>query len=232
MKSHALPSVLAGFLVVSSACAQQNLIPNWNFASVAPLKSWRVDFPSQDGFKHNVTCVKQARMEGKRCAAIELPSGLAEHERAKLETALVPAVPGATYRVEAEALLPDFGAKIQAEAYAADPRDEGTRKDGDGKGAKVVGSRIPEGDGHPALVMVYRVPLPELERGGRWDKVEREFTLPVSGMVAGRPAKPLFLIVKALTGEVPQSAGRGYFTDFKLFKVKDATPLASTSKKD
>ncbi len=215
-------ALIASAALSASAFAQQNLIPNWNFADKAPLKSWRVDFPYQDWYKKNVGYVKQTTMEGKRCAEIELPPGIAGNEGGKIETALVPAEPGATYRVEAEALLPDFSAKIHAEAYAADPRDEVTRTES--KGTKIATLRIPEGDGHPPLVMVYRAQLPDPPKGKKWAKVEREFTLPPVGIIAGKQVKPMFLTVKAFTFEGTQSAGKAYFTDFKLTKIKDAAP--------
>ena len=115
--------------LVSGACAQQNLVPNFNFADPAPLKGWRVDFPYQDWYKKNVTYVKQATMAGRACAMIELPPGIAGNEGGKVETGLMPAVPGATYHAEVEALLPDFSAKVHAECYAVDPRDDITRQD-------------------------------------------------------------------------------------------------------
>ena len=223
MRTHLL-CALASLCLSAATFAQQNLIPNWNFADPTPLKSWRVDFPYQDWYKKNVTYVKQTTMEGKRCAEIELPPGIAGNEGGKIETALVPAVPGATYRVEAEALLPDFSAKIHAEAYAADPRDEVTRKDTESKGTKITIMRIPEGDGHPPLVMVYRAQLPDPPKGKKWARVEREFTLPPAGIIAGKQVKPMFLTVKAFTYEGTQSAGKAYFTDFKLTKIKDPAP--------
>ena len=96
-------AVCALLSCLSKTSAQQNLIPNFNFADPTPLKSWRVDFPYQDWYKKNVTYVKQTTMGGKRCAVIDLPPGIAGNEGGKIETALVPCEPGATYRAEVEA---------------------------------------------------------------------------------------------------------------------------------
>ncbi|MEA3211629.1 MAG: hypothetical protein QOE70_4686 [Chthoniobacter sp.] len=231
MKLRTFPLVLVGVCLGSSALAQPNLISNWNFADPT-LKGWRVDFPYQEWSKKNVTYVKQTTMDGKRCAVIELPPGLARDEGGKIETALVPAVPGATYRIAVEALLPDFGAKVQAEAYAVDPRTEVVRKDPESKGTKNKVIRIPEMDGHPPLVMIYRAPMPELANGTKWNKVEREFTLPLVEAFAGQQVKPAYLTVRASTSRpAPTAAGKAYFTNFKLQKIKDPAPGAEPSKR-
>jgi hypothetical protein len=138
-----------------------------------------------------------------------------------METALIPAVPGATYHAEVEALLPDFSAKIHAECYAVDPRDEDERKETESKGTKISIMRIPEGDGHPPLVMIYRKQFPDPPKGKSWARVSTDFTLPMEWDIAGEPAKPAFLVIKAFTYEGTQNAGRAYFTNFKLFKTKD-----------
>ena len=205
----------------SFARAQQNLIPNWNFADPTPLKSWRIDFPYQDWYVKNVTYVKPATMDGKKCAMIELPPGIAGNEGGKIETALVPAIPGATYHVEVEALLPDFSAKVHCEAYAVDPRTELVRKDVESKGTKITIMRIPAEGDRPALVQIYRAQMPDPPKGNKWAKVERDFTLPLEWNAAGQKVKPAFLTIKAYTYEATMGAGKAYFTNFKLTKIKD-----------
>src|SRR5882757_4924943 len=106
-----MKSLLLLLAFASTALAQLNLVPNWNFAAPTPLKSWRVDFSYQDSYPNNASFVKQATVEGKRCAVVELPTGTPEKQKAKIETALMPAVPGATYRAEVEALLTDSTAR-------------------------------------------------------------------------------------------------------------------------
>lgn len=204
--------------------ASGNLIPNWNFSDPVPLKGWRVDFSYQDWYAKNVTYVKQVEMLGKKCAQIELPPGVAGNEGGKVETALVPVIPGATYRGEVWALLPKFASKVYCEVYAPDPRDEITRKDTESKGTKITIARIPEGDGHPPLVMIYRAQFPDPATGDKWVKVEKEFTVPPAGIIAGEQVKPTLMTLKGYTYGATQDAGKSYFTDFKLIKVKDPTP--------
>lgn len=227
MRSPILPAVLASVLLATSARAQ-NLVPNWNFGNPTPLKSWRVDFPTQETFRKNAGCVKQATVEGMRCAVLEVPAGTAS---AKIETALVPAVPGATYRVEAEVLLSDSPATIRAEAYGVDPRDEAGRSAVESKPGRSAPATIAEGDGHPPLVLTFQAPLPEPAKEAKWAKVEREFTLPATSDVAGRPVKPIFLLVRAAARGSPLKTGKACFTNFKLIKVKDPRGLASPAAK-
>src|SRR5690349_4794122 len=118
------PTILALLAAGSVAGAQENLIPNWNFADPIPLKSWRFDFPYQDWYKKNAGYVRETTMAGKKCAELSLPPGVAGNEGGKIETALVPAIPGATYYAEVECLLPEFSGMLHAEATNHAPLDE------------------------------------------------------------------------------------------------------------
>ena len=89
--------------------------------------------------------------------------------------------------------------------------------------------RSPEGDGHPPLVMIYRKQFPDPPKGKSWVKVATDFTLPMEWEIAGEPAKPAFLVIKAYTYEGTMNAGRACFTNFKLFKTKE--PSASAASK-
>ena len=201
-----------------------NLIPNWNFSDPVPLKFYRYDFPYQEAYTKNKDYVSQVEFEGKKCAKIDLPPGVGGNEGGKIETALVPAIPGATYKVEVSALLTKFFAKPVVYVYAEDPRDEITRKDTEAKGPTVSLERIPEGDGHKPLIAIFHAQLPDPQGGGKWNKVEREFVVPPAGIIAGKPVKPVLMLIKARTGGATMEAGTSYFTDFKLTKVKDPTP--------
>src|SRR5262245_37785928 len=161
-----------------AASAEENLIPNWNFSDPAPLKGWRYDFPYQDWYKKNAGYIRETSMAGKKCVEISLPPGIAGNEGGKIETALVPAIPGATYYAEVECLLPEFSGMLHAEAYAVDPRDEAARAAAEAKGVRLTVQRIPPRDGQPALVMIFRAQLPVPAKGRQWVKVGREFTLP------------------------------------------------------
>jgi hypothetical protein len=210
--------------------ANGNLIPNWNMSDPTPLKSYRYDFPYQDFYKDNAKYVTQVNHGGKNCAQLDLPEHLVGNGGAKVETALVPAVPGATYRVEVACMTNDFAAKVHAEAYAVDPRAEAKRTDDESKGVKVTIMRIPPMNGQPALVEIYRKQLPDPPaHSKKWDNVKSEFTLPLEWPVAGEKAKPAFLTIKATVYDATEAAGKSYFTDFRLTKIKD--PGASTAPK-
>ncbi len=219
------PPKFTGFAPHDGAqAAGGNLIPNWNFSDPVPLKFYRYDFPYQEAYVKNKGYISQVEFEGRKCAKIDLPPGVAGNEGGKIETALVPAIPGATYRVEVSALLTKFFAKPVVYVYAEDPRDEITRKDTEAKGPIVSLERIPEGEGRKPLIAIFHAQLPDPQGGGKWNKVEREFTVPPAGIIAGKPVKPVLMLIKARTGGATMEAGASYFTDFKLIKVKDPTP--------
>lgn len=234
MKSHhpgRVKPLIVLLALTLSAKGQQNLIPNSNFTDPAPLQNWRVDFPYQDWYQKNASYVKQTEIGGKRCAVIDLPPGVAGNEGGKIETALVPCEPGATYRAEAECYLPEIGAKVHAEVFAANPRTDLTAPgDTHAKNPNTTIFRIPEGDGHPALIMVYRKQFPDPPGGAKWSKIETTFTVPLEWEVnLGKDArnksiyqkvKPAFVSIKGYTFGATMAAGKAYFTGFKLFKIK------------
>ena len=147
-------SVFSAFVLAlpGMAWSQQNLVPNSNFSDPVPLKGWRYDFPYQDWYKKNVGYVSEVTMGGKKCAQLALPPGVAGNEGGKIETAFIPAEPGATYYVEVECLLPEFSAMLHAEAYAVDPRDEAVRAAAEAKGARLTVQRIPAREGMPEVL--------------------------------------------------------------------------------
>jgi hypothetical protein len=210
-----------------TAWSQQNLVPNWNFSDATPLKGWRYDFPYQEWYAKNAGYVSVVSMAGKRCAQISLPPGVAGNEGGKIETALIPAEPGATYYAEVECLLPEFSAMLHAEAYAVDPRDETARAAAEAKGARVTVQRIPPREGLPALVMIFRAQLPAAKKGNEWVKVGREFTIPEEWPIGADgkfKVKPAYLTLKAYTFEATPNAGKSYFTNFKLIKLNKKMP--------
>lgn len=253
----ALFTLIAVLAARCAGIAQQNLIPNHDFSDPVPLKGWRVDFPYQDWYVKNAGYVKHVTMAGKRCAIIDLPPGVAGNEGGKIETALVPAIPGATYRAEVECYLPELSAKIHAEAFAVnpDPRTQITEqgqpvKPGgadkpanpdmpkrDAKGPVTTIFRIPATGTMPALLAIYRAQFPDPAGGAKWVKVEREFTLPWEWEVnLGKDernknkhvkVKPAYLSIKAYTYGATMGAGKSYFTNFKLFKIKDPDPAGA-----
>ena len=219
----------SGFAPLGGAAAQTgNLVPNWNFSDPVLLKFYRYDFPYQGAYAKNVGYVSQVEFKGKKCAQLDLPPGVAGNEGAKIETALVPAIGGATYRVEVSAALPTLAAKIHLEVYAEDPRDELTRKDTEAKGPNISIMRIPEGNGHKPLVVIFRGQLDDPKGGGEWNKVERDITVVPGGIIAGKPVKPVLMAIKAVTFGATMEAGKSYFGDFKITKIKDPAPGSGT----
>lgn len=227
--------VLSALLAIAPAVlrAQENLVPNWNFSDPTALKGWRYDFPYQDWYKKNAGYVKETTMGGKKCVEISLPPGVAGNEGGKIETALIPAEPGATYYAEIECLLPEFSAMLHVEAFAVDPRDEAKRAEAEAKGARLTVQRIPAREGMPALVMIYRAQLPAAAKGNQWVKVGREFTIPNEWPIGSDQqrdglgkytVKPAYLSLKAYTFEGTMAAGKSYFTNFKLVKLNVKRP--------
>lgn len=221
-----------------AARAQQNLIPNSNLSDPVPLKGWRYDFPYQDWYKKNASYTRQVEMGGKKCALLDLPPGVAGNEGGKIESALVPCEPGATYRAEAWCYLPEVGAKVHAEVFAVNPRtDLAAPPDPAAKNPNNSVFRIPEGDGHPALVMIYRKQFPDPAGGAKWSKVETTFTAPwewevglgkdTNNRTVYQKVKPAFASIKAYTFGGTMAAAKSYFTEFKLFKIKDPDPAGA-----
>jgi hypothetical protein len=202
--------------------ATGNLIPNWNLSDPTPLKSFRYDFPYQDFYVNNVKYVSQVNHGGKNCAQIDLPEHIVGNGGGKVETALVPAEPGATYRAEVSCMTSDFAAKIHVEAYCVDPRPSAKRMEEESKGVRVTIQRIPPMEGRPALVQIYRAQLPDPPaHSKKWDKVQKDFTIPMEWKVAGENVQPAYLTIKATVYDATEAAGKSFFTEFKLTKIKE-----------
>ncbi|MEI6083414.1 MAG: hypothetical protein WCS70_03845 [Verrucomicrobiota bacterium] len=200
-------------LLLGAAHAQQNLVPNGDFTGPDPLKSWRIDFPYQSRYVKNAGYMKVVSQAGRKCIELNLPPGVAGNEGGKVETAFIPAVPGATYRASIDCLTWDFGAKLHAEAYTTDPRPDGKQNT-----SLFV---IPGTNGAPGKVMCYRAQFPDPPGHGRqWSTITREFTLPASIKVAGKDCPPEFIVLKVVAYAGTMEAGKSYFTNFRLDKIK------------
>lgn len=200
-------------LLVAAAHAQTNLVPNGDFTGADPLQGWRIDFPYQSRYVKNATYVKAATQLSRRCVELALPPGVAGNEGGKIETALIPAVPGATYRAEIDCLTGDFGARIHAEAYTTDPRPGGKQET-----SLFV---IPGTNGAPCLVMCYRAQFPEPPgHAKQWSTVKLEFTLPRTVRVAGKDCPPEFIVLKVVAYAGTMAAGKSYFTNFRLVQIQ------------
>jgi len=207
-----LLALLLPCLAIHQAHAQANLIPNPGFTEAAnPLLGWRTAFPYEGWYVNNVKYVKPANEQGKPCAVVDLPPGIAGNQGGKIESAFVKAEPGATYRVEVDCMTWDFNAKLHAEAWTHDPKPVN----------KPDKSRVPASGDLPPLVMCYRAQIPDPPAKSRkWSTVSREFTVPQSVRVAGEDQKPEYLSVKAVVFAGTLEGGKSYFTNFRLIKVK------------
>jgi len=193
------------------ARGQENLIPNGGFTAKDSLQTWRISFPYEPWYVENAGYVKPAAMDGRPCALLDLPPGIAGNQGGKIESAFVKAEPGATYRVEVDCMTFDFSAKLFAEAWTTDPKPVSNPDK----------FRVPALGGMPPLVMCYRAQIPDPPgRSKKWTTISREFTLPETVRVAGQEQKPEYLSLKVVAYETTMNAGKSYFTNFRLFRIK------------
>ncbi len=188
-----------------------NLLPNGGFTGKDPLQGWRIAFPYEPWYAENGGYVKAAQMEGRACALLDLPPGVAGNQGGKIESAFVKAEPGATYRARIDCMTNDFNAKLFAEAWTTDPKPV----------AAPDKLRVPAQGGMPPLVMCYRAQLPDPPgKSKQWSTVSREFTLPETVRVAGREQQPEYLSLKAVVYAATPNGGKSYFTNFQLSRIK------------
>ncbi len=192
---------------------QTNLLPNGGFEGKEPLKGWLVDFPDEEFYKGNAAYVKMATPSeagGRKAVMLDLPPGIAGNQGGKIESVPVAVEPGATYRVDVDCMTWDFGAKIHAEAWCADPVPDQKR---------TIFRKAPK-DGRPALIMCYRAQVPSPPgRSKQWTTAGREFKVPETVTVAGKDVKPEFISVKVVSYAATQATGKSYFSNFKLVRV-------------
>ena len=187
-------------------------MPNPNFSDPKnPLLGWRTAFPYEPWYVDNVAYVKPSTEQGKTCAIIELPPGIAGNQGGKIESAFVKAEPGATYRVDVDCMTWDFSAKLHAEAWTHDPKPID----------KPDKFRVPASSDHPALVMCYRAQIPDPPAGSKvWSATGREFTVPEKIVVAGEEQVPELLSIKVVVYAGTPNGGRSFFTNFRLVKIR------------
>ena len=206
-------SFLIALLIVGTALAQQSLIPNGDFSATEPLQGWRIDFPYQGQYVENAHYCRVTTQLGRKCIEISPPPAIIANQGAKVETVLVPAVGGATYRAEVDCLGWDFNVKVFAEAYVTDPRPEGKQ----GQSIFV----IPGTNGAPCKVQCYRAQFTDPPGAGKtWMTATREFTLPATMKVAGKECKPEWVTLKVIVWAASAITGKSYFTNFRLYRVK------------
>ena len=198
------------------ANAEPNLVPNGDFRAAEPLQSWRIDFPYAAPYVKNkdyISVTSENAPQGGKCVRIALPPGVAGNEGGKIESAFIPAEPGATYRVEIDSMTWDFSGKTLVEAWIADPKPI----------PQPDKFRVPASADHPALLTVYRAQVPDPKSKSKtWETVGREFTLPKTCRVGGKDVAPEYLTLKAYTFQGTPNGGKSYFTNFRLYKIKSA----------
>ena len=130
-----------------------------------------------------------------------------------METVLVPAVGGASYRAEVDCLGWDYCVKVFAEAYVTDPRSDGKQ----GQSIFV----IPGTNGVPNKVMCWRGQFIDPPSAGKkWTTATREFTLPALMKVAGKECKPEWLTLKVVVWAASAIQGKSFFTNFRLYRTQ------------
>lgn len=204
-------TIASAILLPVLACgAEKNLLSNGNFEGKEPLKGWLTDFPDEAFYKGNAPYVKVAEAGGRKAVVLDLPAGIAGNQGGKIESVPVPVVPGATYKVEVDCMTWDFSAKIHAEAWSTDPHPEQKR---------TIFRRAPA-DGRPALMMCYRAQVPSPAGNSKvWTTAGREFKVPKTVVIAGKDQAPEFISVKVVNYAGTPSAGKSYFSNFRLFRV-------------
>jgi hypothetical protein len=217
----AAAAMLAWVLTVvpaaAAAAAPTNLLPNGGFAGKDPLHGWLTTFPDEAFYQDNGRCVKiapPAAVGGRKAVMLELPAGIAGNQGGKLESVPVPVEPGASYHIAVDCMTWDLSARIHAEVWSRDPHPEQKR---------TIFRRAPAG-GRPALMMCYRAQVPAPPSNSKaWTSAGRDFTVPTTVVVAGKPQAPEFISVKVVNYGATMAAGKSYFANFRLFRVAPAT---------
>ena len=213
MKALLLLMVTIG--VAAAAPGQQNLIPNCDFSAKEALQSWRIDFPYQSQYVENAQYCRVTTQLGRNCLEISTPPIVIANQGGKMETALIPAVGGASYHAEVDCLGWDYNVKVFVEAYTTDPRPDGYQ----GHSLFV----IPGTNGAPCKVMCWRGQFTDLPHSGAlktWSTATRDFTLPATMKVAGKDCKPEWLTLKVVVWAASAITGKSYFTNFRLFQTQ------------
>ncbi len=158
-------------------------VPNGD-CSDSSLRGFRYRYDAQvpnmqEQYVENHKWVSHQVIEGRKCVAIRAPKSVLEIQTAKVETALVPIEPGATYKYMVDVYLDQVGCKMWAETFAVDPRPDAVREEEEAKGKRISLFRFRPENGYPALFMVHR----SADSGGpndpkTWGTWEKEATLP------------------------------------------------------
>ena len=156
-------------------------IPNGD-VSDPTLKGFRFRYDSppnqQEQYVGNHKWVKSGVVQGRKCVMIQAPASVLAIQTAKVESALVPVEPGATYRYDVDYCVDKTQTKMWAETFVVDPRPDRVREEEESKGKKVSIMRFSPENGMPAIIMVHRAQAPDLPGVASWGTATKEFTIP------------------------------------------------------
>jgi hypothetical protein len=148
------------------------------------LKGFRFRYDAlpnrQEQYVENHKWISHQALDGRKCVAIRAPKSVLEIQTAKVETAVVPVEPGATYKYMVDVYLDQTSCKMWAETFAVDPRPDAVREEEEAKGKRTSLFRFRPENGLPAMMMIHR----SADSGGpsepkTWGTWEKEATLPM-----------------------------------------------------
>jgi len=211
MKIHLLLALIAPLCLAASDSS--NLIPNGDMKAADPGQGFFISFPDQGAYVKNADFVKPGKLAGRTCVVMEGDDKYMGVSGLKVMSPLAKIEGGKHYKASVDLYrkLPQTHFKVFAELYAIDPHPEMS---------SVQTGRIPAGDGHPALVLVYKRDFQW--KGGippeEWTKVETDLVAPTKEKVKvfGKPAEVTYATIKVLalgsgTKDFIHTAGASHF---------------------
>jgi len=196
MKIHLLAALLAP-LCLSAASDGTNLIPNGDMKATDPAQGFFLSFPYQGAYVKNADFAKPGQLGGRTCIVMSADDKYVGMKGVKVLSPLARVEEGKSYKASVDLYreLKQTHFKVFVELYAEDPRPNPSI-------SSIQTMQIPAGDGHPALVEVYKrdlniktgIPLKE------WTKVETDLQVPAkeSLKVLGKPAVASYATIKVI----------------------------------
>lgn len=215
MKIHLLLALLAPLCLAASDSS--NLIPNGDMKAADPAQGFFIAFPYQGAYVKNADFVNPGQLGGRTCIVMKGADNYAGINGLKVLSPLAKVEEGKSYKASVDLYreLEQTQFKVFVELYAVDPRPNPVI-------SSVQTMQIPAGDGHPALVQVYKRDL-NIKTGiplNEWTKVETDLQVPAKEnlKVLGKPAVASYATIKVLalgagSYDFIHTAGA---TDFKL----------------
>ncbi len=215
MKIQLLSALLAP-LCLSAASDGTNLIPNGDMKAADPAQGFFISFPYQGAYVKNADFVKPGQLGGRTCIVMQGSDKYMGVSGLKVLSPLAKVEEGKPYKASVDLYreLKQTHFKIFVELYAEDPRPNPT--------LNVQTMQIPAGEGHPALILVYKRDLTITAKGGippeKWTTVETDLDVPLKEnlKVLGKPAVASYATIKVLalgsgTQDFTHTAGAAHF---------------------